>query len=95
MMIAATFQPTSQGCCGDTVISGCHVVLFLKTQGTPSPRFPAVSPCGPCFSPASVSLLLCHQGAGLTWAESLEHLVQTRPSRLGLQGSEPPSPTPQ
>lgn len=27
MTIAATFQPTSQGCCGDTVISDCHVVM--------------------------------------------------------------------
>lgn len=68
MTIAATFQPTSQGCCGDTVISEIvHVVMrreppaFLKTEGTllpPDPkRFSPPLPLSLCPSAAPASLL--------------------------------------
>lgn len=81
MMIAATFQPTSQGCCGDTVISEIvHVVMRREPPAsslqTPNalcspllcaPSLPLARALGPAsLSLASVSfLLLFHQGASL------------------------------
>lgn len=82
MMIAATFQPTSQGCCGDTVISEIvHVVMRREPPTTFSladPDFASLSPAAPAsLLLAFVSLfLLLHQGASLTSAESLEHLTR-------------------
>lgn len=101
MMIAATFQPTSQGCCGDTVISEIvHVVMRREPPTTFSladPDFASLYPAAPAsLLLAFVSLfLLLHQGASLTSAESLEHLtrqLQTHPAShwLGRGASWPP-----
>lgn len=92
MTIAATFQPTSQGCCGDTVISEIvHVVMRREPPTFPSkPRIGfslslflshslsvSVSAAPASLLLAFVSLfLLFHQGASLTSAESLEHLTR-------------------
>lgn len=71
MTIVATFQPTSQGCCGDTVISDCQCCdapgarpLFLPSDRTCS----SCPPCALClcFSLAAVSSSLLRQGAVLT-----------------------------
>lgn len=81
-MIAATFQPTSQGCCGDTVISEIvHVVMRREPPTTFSladPDFASLSPAAPASLLLAFVLLflLLHQGASLTSAESLEHLTR-------------------
>lgn len=101
MMIAATFQPTSQGCCGDTVISEIVHVL-MRREPPPSPLQTLTSllfllrPLLLSFLPLCHSfLLLHHQGASLTSAESPEHLtrqLQAHPAShwLGRGASWPP-----
>lgn len=66
--IVATFQPTSQGCCGDTMISGLFMLLCCAGSRRPPetgqlPSDPSASTLrGPRSSLPALSLLL-HQGA--------------------------------
>lgn len=108
-MIAATFQPTSQGCCGDTVISKIvHVVMRREPPLSPLQTLTSLlSPAAPAsllLAFVSLFLFLLHQGASLTSAESLEHFTRQLQTYLlatvsgeGLPGpllTVPQSPTP-
>lgn len=74
MTIVATFQPTSQGCCGDTVILIVNVVM--RREPAPSFFLPSDRTCSslPC---ASLPLLL-----------SCCRVLLSPPSRSSLDSSE-------